>query len=70
MIRVAPRSYRCEINSNSNSAPVCRQFGVGQSLNFIFRAILPARLFGAEGYGTKTGTLATVHLLAMAGAQV
>ena len=45
-------------------------FGVGQGLNFISRAILPARLFGTEGYGAMTGNLATIRLLAMAGAPV
>jgi predicted MFS family arabinose efflux permease len=45
-------------------------FGIGQGLNFISRAILPARLFGTEGYGAMTGNLATVRLLAMAGAPV
>lgn len=45
-------------------------FGVGQGLSFIARAILPARLFGTDGYGTVTGKLATVRLFAMAGAPV
>lgn len=45
-------------------------FGIGQGLNFIARAILPARLFGTEGYGAMTGNLATLRLLAMAGAPV
>jgi MFS family permease len=45
-------------------------FGIGQGLNFISRAILPARLFGTEGYGAVTGNLATVRLIAMAGAPV
>lgn len=45
-------------------------FGIGQGLNFIARAILPARLFGTEGYGTLTGKLATLRLFAMAGAPV
>jgi hypothetical protein len=43
-------------------------FGVGQGLNFIARAILPARLFGTDGYGAMTGKLATIRLFAMAGA--
>jgi MFS superfamily sulfate permease-like transporter len=43
-------------------------FGVGQGLSFIARAILPARLFGTDGYGAITGKLATVRLFAMAGA--
>ncbi|WP_417427207.1 MFS transporter [Hoeflea sp.] len=45
-------------------------FGVGQGLSFIARAILPARLFGTDGYGAITGKLATVRLFAMAGAPV
>jgi len=45
-------------------------FGIGQGLNFIARAILPARLYGTEGYGALTGKLATVRLFAMAGAPV
>ena len=45
-------------------------FGVGQGLNFISRAVLPARLFGTEGYGAVTGNLATIRLFAMAGAPV
>lgn len=45
-------------------------FGIGQGLNFIARAILPARLFGTDGYGTVTGNLATIRLFAMAGAPV
>ena len=45
-------------------------FGIGQGLNFIARAILPARLFGTDGYGAMTGYLATVRLFAMAGAPV
>ncbi|MCY0093056.1 MFS transporter [Hoeflea ulvae] len=45
-------------------------FGIGQGLNFIARAILPARLFGTEGYGALTGKLATVRLFAMAGAPI
>ena len=45
-------------------------FGIGQGLNFIARAILPARLFGTDGYGAMTGNLATIRLLAMAGAPV
>lgn len=45
-------------------------FGIGQGLNFISRAILPARLFGTQGYGAVTGNLATVRLFAMAGAPV
>ena len=45
-------------------------FGIGQGLNFIARAILPARLFGTDGYGAVTGNLATVRLFAMAGAPV
>lgn len=45
-------------------------FGIGQGLNFIARAILPARLFGTEGYGALTGKLATIRLFAMAGAPV
>lgn len=45
-------------------------FGVGQGLNFIARAILPARLFGTDGYGAMTGKLATIRLFAMAGAPI
>ncbi|MGJ8569404.1 MAG: MFS transporter [Hoeflea sp.] len=45
-------------------------FGIGQGLNFISRAILPARLFGTDGYGAMTGNLATIRLFAMAGAPV
>jgi MFS family permease len=45
-------------------------FGIGQGLNFIARAILPARLFGTEGYGALTGNLATIRLFAMAGAPI
>lgn len=45
-------------------------FGIGQGLNFIARAILPARLFGTDGYGAMTGNLATIRLFAMAGAPV
>lgn len=45
-------------------------FGIGQGLNFIARAILPARLFGTDGYGALTGNLATIRLFAMAGAPV
>ncbi|MBU2604924.1 MAG: MFS transporter [Alphaproteobacteria bacterium] len=45
-------------------------FGIGQGLNFIARAILPARLFGTEGYGAMTGNLAMFRLFAMAGAPV
>lgn len=45
-------------------------FGIGQGLNFISRAILPARLFGTDGYGTMTGNLATIRLFAMACAPV
>lgn len=45
-------------------------FGIGQGLNFIARAILPARLFGTDGYGAITGKLATIRLFAMAGAPV
>ena len=45
-------------------------FGIGQGLNFIARAILPARLFGTIGYGAVTGNLATIRLFAMAGAPV
>ena len=45
-------------------------FGIGQGLNFIARAILPARLFGTDGYGAITGNLATIRLIAMAGAPV
>jgi len=45
-------------------------FGIGQGLNFIARAILPARLFGTDGYGAMTGNLATLRLFAMAGAPV
>lgn len=45
-------------------------FGIGQGLNFIARAILPARLYGTYGYGALTGKLATLRLFAMAGAPV
>ncbi|AKI02635.1 arabinose efflux permease family protein [Hoeflea sp. IMCC20628] len=45
-------------------------FGIGQGLNFIARAILPARLFGTVGYGALTGNLATIRLFAMAGAPI
>ena len=45
-------------------------FGIGQGLNFIARAILPARLFGTDGYGAMTGNLATIRLVAMAGAPI
>jgi len=45
-------------------------FGIGQGLNFIARAILPARLFGTDGYGAMTGNLATIRLFAMAGAPI
>lgn len=38
-------------------------FGIGQGLAFIARAMLPARLFGTEGYGRVTGNLATIRLV-------
>lgn len=45
-------------------------FGIGQGLNFIARAILPAKLFGTIGYGAITGNFAAFRLFAMAGAPV
>lgn len=50
----------------TGSAPVLAfavLFGIGQGLAFIARAMLPARLFGTEGYGTVTGNLASVRLV-------
>ncbi len=43
-------------------------FGIGQGLAFIARAVLPARLFGTDGYGRVTGNLAAVRLLFTAAA--
>lgn len=43
-------------------------FGAGQGLSYIVRGVLPLTLFGANGYGARTGRINSVRLFVSAGA--
>lgn len=43
-------------------------FGAGQGLSYIVRGVLPLALFGANGYGARTGRINSVRLFVSAGA--
>ena len=43
-------------------------FGAGQGLSYIVRGVLPLTLFGADGYGARTGRINSVRLFVSAGA--
>ena len=43
-------------------------FGAGQGLSYIVRGVLPLTLFGADGYGARTGRINSVRLVVAAGA--